>query len=99
MLPNGQGIRQMMITIRREGDEWAEGIDTSKELVRECTLSAPEILARIKEAGIVGMGGAAFPHAGQTDGACREKGRALDYQWCRVRTLPDVRPSGDARTE
>ena len=34
------------------------------------------------------------PHAGQTDGACREKGRALDYQWCRVRTLPDVRPSG-----
>ena len=27
MLPNGQGIRQMMITIRREGDEWAEGID------------------------------------------------------------------------
>ena len=61
MLPNGQGIRQMMITIRREGDEWAEGIDTSKELVRECTLSAPEILARIKEAGIVGMGGAAFP--------------------------------------
>ena len=51
----------MMITIRREGDEWAEGIDTSKELVRECTLSAPEILARIKEAGIVGMGGAAFP--------------------------------------
>lgn len=43
------------------GDEWAEGIDTSKELVREYTLSAPEILARIKEAGIVGMGGAAFP--------------------------------------
>ena len=92
MLPNGQGIRQMMITIRREGDEWAEGIDTSKELVRECTLSAPEILARIKEA-------CGVPHAGQTDGACREKGRALDYQWCRVRTLPDVRPSGDARTE
>ena len=25
--PNGQGLRQMMITIRREGDEWAEGID------------------------------------------------------------------------
>ena len=107
MLPNGQGIRQMMITIRREGDEWAEGIDTSKELVRECTLSAPEILARIKEAGNVGVGGGGYrrygrcgvPHAGQTDGACREKGRALDYQWCRVRTLPDVRPSGDARTE
>ncbi|MDE5730663.1 MAG: electron transport complex subunit RsxC [Alistipes sp.] len=59
--PNGQGIRQPMITIRREGDEWAEGIDRSKELVRECALAPSEILARIKRAGIVGMGGAAFP--------------------------------------
>ena len=72
MLPNGQGIRQMMITIRREGDEWAEGIDTSKELVRECTLSAPEILARIKEAGIVGMGGAAFPTERSVVESCRQ---------------------------
>ena len=59
MLPNGQGIRQMMITIRREGDEWAEGIDDFEGARARCTLSAPEILARIKEAGIVGMGGAA----------------------------------------
>lgn len=59
--PNGQGIRQPMITIRREGDEWAEGIDRSKELVRECALAPSEILERIKRAGIVGMGGAAFP--------------------------------------
>lgn len=61
LLPNGQGLRQMMITIKREGDEWAEGIDRSETLVRECTLSAQEIIARIKEAGIVGMGGATFP--------------------------------------
>ena len=46
--PNGQGLRQMMITIRREGDEWAEGIDRSETLVRECTLSAQEIVARIR---------------------------------------------------
>ena len=59
--PNGQGLRQMMITIKREGDEWAEGIDRSETLVRECTLSAQEIIARIKDAGIVGMGGATFP--------------------------------------
>lgn len=59
--PNVQGIRQPMITIRREGDEWAEGIDRSKELVRECALAPSEILERIKRAGIVGMGGAAFP--------------------------------------
>ena len=59
--PNGQGLRQMMITIKREGDEWAEGIDRSETLVRECTLSGAEIIAKIKEAGIVGMGGATFP--------------------------------------
>lgn len=61
LVPNGQGLRQMMITIKREGDEWAEGIDRSGTLVRECTLSAQEIIARIKQAGIVGMGGATFP--------------------------------------
>ena len=61
MVANGQGLRQMVITIKREGDEWAEGIDRSETLVRECTLSAQEIIAKIKEAGIVGMGGATFP--------------------------------------
>ena len=60
-LPNGQGVRQPMITIQREGDEWAEGIDRSGTLVKECSLSAEEIIARIKDAGIVGMGGATFP--------------------------------------
>ena len=61
MVPNGQGLRQMMITIKREGDEWAEGIDRSEPLVRECTLSGAAIIAKIKQAGIVGMGGATFP--------------------------------------
>lgn len=61
LVPNGQGLRQMMITIKREGDEWTEGIDRSQKLVRECTLSAQEIIGRIKDAGIVGMGGATFP--------------------------------------
>ncbi len=61
MQPNGQGLRQMMITIKREDDVWAEGIDLSTELVKECNLSSAEIIARIKEAGIVGMGGATFP--------------------------------------
>ena len=59
--PNGQGVRQMDITIQREGDEWAEGIDRTPTLVKECTLSAEEIIAKIKAAGIVGMGGATFP--------------------------------------
>ncbi|MBR0394771.1 MAG: electron transport complex subunit RsxC [Alistipes sp.] len=61
MQPNGQGLRQMMITIKREGDEWAESIDRSAEIVTECNLESQEIISRIKAAGIVGMGGATFP--------------------------------------
>ncbi len=60
-VPNGQGMRQPMITIQREGDQWAEGIDRDPALKRDCDLAPAEILDRIKRAGIVGMGGAAFP--------------------------------------
>lgn len=59
--PNGQGLRQPMITIKREGDEWMPEIDRSETLVEKCDLSPKEIIDRIKAAGIVGMGGATFP--------------------------------------
>ena len=58
---NGQGLRQMMITIKREGDEWMPEIDRSAEIKRQCNLSSAEIISKIKQAGIVGMGGATFP--------------------------------------
>lgn len=58
---NGQGLRQMMITIKREGDEWVDTIDRSTEIKRACDLEPAAIIAAIKEAGIVGMGGATFP--------------------------------------
>ncbi len=61
MQPNGQGLRQMMITIKREGDEWSETIDRTDTLVTECNLEPKAIIEKIKEAGIVGMGGATFP--------------------------------------
>ena len=61
MQPNGQGLRQMMITIKREGDEWSEAIDRTDTLVTECNLEPKAIIEKIKEAGIVGMGGATFP--------------------------------------
>lgn len=61
MAVNGQGLRQMCITIKREGDEWDEGIDTTPTVVKECTLTPEQIITRIKDAGIVGMGGATFP--------------------------------------
>ena len=59
--PNGQGIRQMMITIKREDDVWDEAIDRSETLVTECNLEPKAIIEKIKDAGIVGMGGATFP--------------------------------------
>ena len=61
MQVNGQGLRQMMITIKREGDEWDAAIDRSQTLVTECNLEPKAIIEKIKAAGIVGMGGATFP--------------------------------------
>ena len=58
---NGQGLRQMMVTIKREGDEWDSNIDRSATLVTECNLEPKAIIEKIKAAGIVGMGGATFP--------------------------------------
>ena len=60
-LPNGQGQRQTMVVIKREGDDWVEGVDLSTELKRECLLEPTEIIAKIKAAGVVGLGGAQFP--------------------------------------
>ena len=59
--PNGQGQRRIMIAIKRDGDEWLESIDRSTELKRECNLSSKEIIEKVKDAGIVGLGGAQFP--------------------------------------
>ena len=61
MFPNGQGQRRMMVVIKREGDEWLETVDRTADHKRECTLEPKEIIAKIKDAGIVGLGGAQFP--------------------------------------
>lgn len=55
------GYRKPAIFIDVEGDEWEETIDRSNTLIKECSLSPEEIVSKIKEAGIVGMGGACFP--------------------------------------
>ena len=58
---DASGYRKPAIFIDVEGDEWEETIDRSKDLVKECNLTPEEIVAKIKNAGIVGMGGACFP--------------------------------------
>ena len=55
------GYKRPAIFIDVEGDEWEEGIDRSDTLVKECNLTADEIVGKIADAGIVGMGGACFP--------------------------------------
>ncbi len=62
--PNAQGIDTMMITIERKADEaeqWEQGINNNPSLKLSSALEPQVIIDRIKEAGIVGMGGATFP--------------------------------------
>ena len=49
------------IEIQVEGDEWAEGIDLSADLVTELPEDREQTLAKIKNNGVVGLGGATFP--------------------------------------
>ncbi|MDR1918468.1 MAG: electron transport complex subunit RsxC [Tannerellaceae bacterium] len=58
---DASGYRRPAIYIDVEGDEWEEAIDRSETLKTACTLSPQEIIAKIAEAGIVGLGGATFP--------------------------------------
>ncbi len=55
------GISKPAVYINVEGDEWMESIDRTPDIKRECTLEPKEIVAKLKEMGIVGLGGATFP--------------------------------------
>lgn len=58
---NAFGIYTQTIVIDTDGDEWEESIDRSTELNDKITLSPAEIIQRIAQCGIVGLGGATFP--------------------------------------
>ncbi|MDD2191020.1 MAG: electron transport complex subunit RsxC [Bacteroidales bacterium] len=55
------GYKKQAVFIEVEEDEWMEGIDTSPDIIRDIKLDSKEIIEKIKEMGIVGLGGAAFP--------------------------------------
>lgn len=58
------GYRKPAIIINVEGDEWEESIDRSDKLETleaHPELTPEEIVARVKNAGVTGMGGAGFP--------------------------------------
>lgn len=58
---DSSGYKRKCIFIDADGDEWLESIDKSSEIISNITLSKEEIVAKIKDAGIVGLGGATFP--------------------------------------
>lgn len=55
------GFRTPAIFIDVEDDEWIPEIDRTEKIVREITLESKQIIDKIKDAGIVGLGGACFP--------------------------------------
>ncbi len=58
---DGSGYKRPCIIINVEGDEWDENIDSSSDIVSEIKADSKEIIEKIKQAGIVGLGGATFP--------------------------------------
>ncbi len=61
MRPDAQGNMKPSVEIAVEGDEWIEGVDRSPKVVKSINLTPAEIVAKVSEMGIVGMGGATFP--------------------------------------
>ena len=61
---DASGTRRMAVYVDVEGDEWKESIDRSSTLVKLSNrpeLDSKTIIEKVKNAGIVGMGGATFP--------------------------------------
>ena len=58
---DASGYKKDAVIIKVEADEWEENIDRTDTLIKECNLSSKEIVDKVAEAGIVGMGGATFP--------------------------------------
>lgn len=58
---DASGYKRPAVFIDVDGDEWVETIDKTPFIKRECNLTKAEILKKVQDAGIVGLGGATFP--------------------------------------
>jgi len=58
---DSSGYPKQGVFIDVEGDEWMEEIDRSESLNKNFDLDGKEIIQKIQDAGIVGLGGATFP--------------------------------------
>jgi len=61
LYPDLAGNMVIHVVIKVEGDEWLESIDRNLDIKKEINLTSSEIIAKIAECGVVGLGGAAFP--------------------------------------
>ncbi len=58
---DSSGYKRTSVIINVEGDEWEESIERSTNIQKQINLNSEEIINKILEAGIVGLGGATFP--------------------------------------
>lgn len=58
---NASGYKRSAIFINVGDEIWEDSVDRSDTLIKDCNLSSAEILKKINDAGIVGLGGATFP--------------------------------------
>ncbi len=61
MVESATGVKVPAVFIKVEGDEWEESIIRTNDIDREIKLDKQQIIDKVKEMGIVGMGGATFP--------------------------------------
>lgn len=55
------GYRRPAIIIDTKEDIWSDGIDTSDEIIRDIPHTREDIIQKINDMGVVGLGGATFP--------------------------------------
>lgn len=58
---DSSGFRKPSIVINVEGDDWLESIDRTVDIDADIKLNQKEIIDKINEMGVVGLGGATFP--------------------------------------
>lgn len=58
---DSSGYKRKCIFLDVEGEEWIEGVDTSAVLKNEITMAPEDIVKKLQECGVVGLGGATFP--------------------------------------
>lgn len=60
-IADGCHFKKQAVVIEIDGDNWEDSIDRSLTLEKNIKLTKSEIVQRIKDCGVVGLGGACFP--------------------------------------